>query len=84
MTGADAGALNAALLAAHAAGDRVAIMQAYGRAADAARKAGDADRECFFLTHAYVWALDAGHGDAGAYRARLAAQGREEVDRAGR
>ena len=35
------------------------------------------DAACFFLTHAYVFALEAGASEAGVLHARLKAQGRE-------
>ncbi|MGC9370341.1 MAG: hypothetical protein ACP5DX_12440 [Paracoccaceae bacterium] len=68
-------ALDAALLAAHAAGDRAALVAHYTRAAEIA---GDAAAEGFFLTHAYIYALEAGHAEAPALHARLKAAGRED------
>jgi hypothetical protein len=73
----DAG-LDALLLAAHAAADEQALARLYARAADAAETRGDVDAACFFLTHAYVFALSSGAADAGALHARLLAHGREE------
>ena len=70
--------LNARLLSAHGAGDKETLVTLYRDAADRAEARGDIDRACFFLTHAYVFALEAGHGDAAALRARLKARGREE------
>ena len=70
--------LDAALLAAHAAGDEPALAQLYARAADAAETAGEIDAACFFLTQAYVFALSAGASQADALHARLLAYGREE------
>lgn len=67
--------LDAALLAAHAAGDKRALVGLYARAAEGA---GSADAAGFYLTHAYVFALDCGHADARALHARLKAEGREE------
>ena len=69
--------LDARLLAAHAAGDGRALVALYAEAADAAKGTG---AEWFFLTQAYVLALDAGHEAAPAIRARLAAAGREIPD----
>jgi hypothetical protein len=66
--------LDAALLAAHAAGDRAALIRLYAQAADAA---GDAEAEGFYLTHAYVFALESGAPEAAALHARLKAEGRE-------
>ncbi|MGR3320968.1 MAG: hypothetical protein ACU0DK_03435 [Pseudooceanicola sp.] len=65
--------LNAAILAAHAAGDRVALAALYAQAAGGA---GEAER-AFFLTQAYVFALECGDATAAALRAQLVALGRE-------
>ena len=67
--------LDAALLAAHAAGDGPALVGLYTRAANAA---ATPEAEAFYLTHAHVFALELGHPDAPALRARLVAAGREE------
>lgn len=66
--------LDAQLLDAHAAGDRRALVRLYQQAADAAETV---DAACFFLTHAYVYALENAHADCGHIRARLVAEGRE-------
>lgn len=66
--------LDARLLAAHAAGDRAALVTLYSEAADAAPQA---EAGYFYLTQAYVFALEAGHDAAPALRARLVAAGRE-------
>jgi hypothetical protein len=63
-----ASALDAALIAAHAAGDLSALVRLYAQAADGAEH-GMA--EAFFLTQAYVFALEAGSADAGPLLARL-------------
>lgn len=62
------------LAAAHEAGDLPALVAVY---TDAADRAADMDAACFFLTHAYVFALEAGDARAAGLRARLAAAGRE-------
>lgn len=67
--------LNARMIAAHDAGDRQALVRLYTEAADAAT---DLDAACFYLTHAYVFALEAGAPQAPALRERLIAHGREE------
>jgi hypothetical protein len=67
-------ALDAALLAAHAAGDRAALIRLYAQAAEAA---DDGEAAGFYLTHAYVFALEAGAPEAAALHARLKAEGRE-------
>ena len=67
-------ALDDGLLAAHAAGDRAALIRLYAQAAD---RATDPDAAGFYLTHAYVFALEAGAPQAAALHARLKAEGRE-------
>ena len=66
--------LDAALLEAHAAGDAVRLVELYSQAAQTTQ---DTDTACFFLTHAYVFALEAGHPAEARLRARLVAEGRE-------
>lgn len=68
------------LLAAHAAGDLAALVDGYAAAADLAEAAGDVNRACFFLTHAWVFALEAGDARADRLRARLVAHGREREE----
>lgn len=65
--------LNTALLAAHAADDKAALVTLYTQAADAAP---DINTACFFLTHAYIFALELGHPASAALHARLAAHKR--------
>ena len=67
--------LDAALIAAHAADDSDALVRLYREAAETAE--GEV-RRAFYLTHAYVFALEAGLAEADALRARLVAMGREE------
>lgn len=69
--------LDRELLAAHAAGDAARLIAGYTAAADLAEAAGDVTRACFFLTHAWVFALEAGDARATTLRARLVAHGRE-------
>ncbi|MFP7673243.1 hypothetical protein ACG74X_07785 [Marivita sp. S0852] len=64
---------NAALLEAHDRGDLDALVSGYMAAADSA---SDHDAACFFLTHAYVFALEAGDAREDALRAKLAENGR--------
>ncbi|MEM7076714.1 MAG: hypothetical protein AAGA28_06245 [Pseudomonadota bacterium] len=66
--------LDAQMLAAHEAGDASALVRLYTLAAD---QTNDLDAACFYLTHAYVFALEAGAPEAAALQARLAAHGRE-------
>lgn len=69
-------ALDTALIAAHAAGDGPALVRLYTQAADAVEPT-DIDAACFYLTHAYVFALEQGHPAVTTIRARLVAHGRE-------
>jgi hypothetical protein len=71
-------ALDAALIAAHSAGDQAALVRLYAQAGDAAEAAGEIDAACFYLTHAYVFALASAAAEADALHARLLARGREE------
>lgn len=66
--------LNAQLLVAHAAGDHLTLVALYAQAADGA---ADVDAACFFLTQAYVLALEQDAPQVAVLRARLAAEGRE-------
>lgn len=66
--------LDAQLLEAHAQGDKRRLAALYERAAD---EAPSVDATCFFLTQAYVFALDAGDARATALHARLKQHGRE-------
>lgn len=66
--------LNAQMLAAHAKADRGALISLYAEAADGA---ADVDAACFYLTHAYVFALEAGDARADGLRAQLIRHGRE-------
>ena len=67
--------LDAQILAAHARRDFDALATLYEQAAD---RAASVDAECFFLTYAYVFALDAGATGAPRLHARLKAYGREQ------
>jgi spore coat protein U-like protein len=66
--------LDQQLLKAHDANDTAALVALYTQAAD---QTGDINAACFFLTHAYVFALERGDKAAGTLRERLAANGRE-------
>ncbi len=66
--------LDARLLAAHEAADHGALVALY---AEAAETAEDEDARAFFLTHAYVFALDTGAPEAEALRHALVTMGRE-------
>lgn len=60
----DREALDARLHAAAANGDAASLTKGYRQAAAMAEAAGAADAAAFFRTHAYVWALVAGDGQA--------------------
>lgn len=66
--------LDARLIAAHQAGDKAALITLYR---EAAASANDADAAGFYLTHAYVFALDLGDPQAASLHATLKDQGRE-------
>ena len=68
--------LDAQLLDAHAGRNPAKIAYHYGLAADQAEDEEDIDQACFFLTHAWIFALEAGDPAADQYRSRLAAFGR--------
>ena len=72
--------LDAALLAAHAADDRPALIALYTSASDAA---AEPVARSFYLTHAYVFALEAGDMRAQALKARLVEMGADVADAAG-
>lgn len=70
--------LDRALLDAHAAGDAPALIQLYTLAADRAETRDDDDAACFYLTHAFVFALEAGEPQAPILNARLVQKGRSQ------
>jgi len=71
-------ALDARLLDAHARGDKAALVALYTEAADMKEELQDIDAACFYLTHAYVFALDVGAPEARELHRRLKDRGREE------
>ncbi|MGC3937034.1 hypothetical protein ACOTTU_04450 [Roseobacter sp. EG26] len=70
-------ALNDRLLAAHAADDRQALIALYS---EAAALAADIDAKGFYLTQAYVFALEAGASSALKLREQLVELNRETPD----
>jgi hypothetical protein len=66
--------LNTQLLAAHAAGDLPRLVELYRQAANRSDAAG---QQRFFLTQAYILALDCGADGASDLRAQLVAMGAE-------
>ncbi len=67
--------LDARMIAAHEAGDKSELVALY---TEAANLANDLDAECFYLTHAYIFALETGAAQSAALHARLISHGREE------
>lgn len=52
--------LEQAVLAAHENGDLTQLAAVYGQAASHWRALGEEEQEAFFLTHAWIFALEAG------------------------
>ena len=71
-------ALQARLLAAHTAGDMAALVTLYAEAGENCAAEGNIDAAAFYLTHAYIYALDLGDVRADALHARLVGWGREQ------
>lgn len=76
VAGAD---LDAALLDAHDRRDLAALIRLYTLAGDAAGARQDVDAACFYLTHAFVFALEAGAPEAAVLNRRLADLGRADL-----
>ena len=72
----DRAALDRALLTAHDQNDTAALIRLYTLAGVTAEAASDTDAACFYLTHAFVFALESGAPEAVALNKRLVAQGR--------
>ncbi|GAB5433075.1 hypothetical protein [Tritonibacter mobilis] len=72
----EAAALHHAILAAHAQHDLAQLVELYAIAADGKEAEGDTDAACFFLTQAFVFALEAGVARAQELNHRLVAYGR--------
>ena len=70
--------LEPALLEAHEKRDSTRLIALYQEAGELALSEGDVDRGCFFLTHAYVFALEAGSPRAEKIKQILIVHGREE------
>ncbi|MBO6538394.1 MAG: hypothetical protein JJ969_03250 [Rhizobiaceae bacterium] len=71
------GSIDAALLDAHARHDHAALVSLYAQAADMFEESGEEDAACFYLTHAYVFALEQGLPQQAGLHARLCAKGRD-------
>ncbi len=68
--------LDHALLQAHEDKDSAELVRLYTLAGDQAEVAGNIDAACFYLTHAFVFALEAGLPEAKELNRRLAERGR--------
>lgn len=72
----DRDGLDSQLLAAHEAKDKPELVRLYTLAGDEREKAGDIDAACFYLTHAFVYALELGTPEADLLNRRLWEHGR--------
>ncbi len=72
----DRAELDQALLKAHEDKDSAELVRLYTLAGDRAEEAGNIDAACFYLTHAFVFALEAGLPEATELNLRLAERGR--------
>ncbi|MBL4751638.1 MAG: hypothetical protein JKX71_13840 [Amylibacter sp.] len=70
--------LDAALLQAHADYDLDRLVTLYQKAGLSCIDANDVDAGCFYLTHAYIFALEAGTSKAREIHKVLVSYGREE------
>lgn len=68
--------LDRALLKAHEDKDSEELVRLYTLAGDREEEAGNIDAACFYLTHAFVFALEAGLPQARELNRRLADRGR--------
>ncbi|WP_170410005.1 hypothetical protein [Ruegeria atlantica] len=68
--------LDRLLLDAHDRSDHADLIRLYTLAADEREAAHDIDAACFYLTHAFVFALESGATEADALNQRLVAYGR--------
>ena len=69
--------LDARMLAAHANHDLAGLVDLYTQAANMSEAQGHIDAACFYLTQAYIFALDFGATEAQTLHARLKTHGRE-------
>ena len=67
--------LHALLMNAHHTEDKSALVELYTQAADGSETI---KQESFFLTHAYIYALECDHSTASLLHSRLKEYGREE------
>ncbi len=71
-------ALDTALIRAHTDYDLNALVTLYQKAGLSCIDANDVDAGCFYLTHAYIFALEAGFSEAHEIHTVLVSYGREE------
>lgn len=69
--------LDAQLLLAHENKDHGALVLLYSQAADEKEAENDIEATCFYLTQAFIFALESGHGRMQELNHRLVAYGRE-------
>ena len=69
--------LDEELLLAHARSDHEALVHLYTRAADEKEALGNVDATCFFLTHAFVFALETNSDQTSTINQRLVKYDRE-------
>lgn len=74
----DLAELDVQLIEAHAKADHISLVELYKGAAEAMDSRGDIDAACFYLTQAYVFALELGHPSAQELHSTLKERGREE------
>ena len=72
-------ALDHALSEAHERGDLAELVRLYTLAGDDAEQNEDIDAACFYLTHAFVFALESGAPEAATLNRRLAQHGRAKL-----
>ncbi|WP_281972427.1 hypothetical protein [Ruegeria faecimaris] len=68
--------LDRLLLEAHDHDDPAALVRYYTIAADECEAVQDIDAACFYLTHAFIFALEAGASETDELNHRLVAYGR--------
>ncbi len=71
--------LDQLLLQAHDANQIEELVRLYTVAANAKEAEGSIDAACFYLTHAFVFALECGHDQCDGLQHRLAQFGREQA-----
>ncbi|MBT0957655.1 hypothetical protein IV417_09665 [Alphaproteobacteria bacterium KMM 3653] len=64
-------------LEAHSNDDKPALVSLYTHAANRMEAESEIDAACFFLTQAYIFALESGASETRALQRRLHAHGRE-------